>query len=167
MAEGKKGFNKFVNWLIDSIYKTKDKEPQRRILTEEDFFAAGVSYYNSNINKLACPNPDWKKRASTIVKEGKAGKRIFRYNYVNRPVKLIEEPNNPNDPNAVAVMFAGEIVGYISRMDNVKVKNILANREIISLSGFISGGDYKVVLEDGSVEKDNNHFKVTVRIKYI
>lgn len=138
-----------------------------RTLTEETFHAVGVSYYENNIRKLACPNSDWALSAAKIIEDGKAGKRIFRHNYVNRPVKLLPEPKNAHDKNAVAVIIAGELVGYISREDNVHVKDILENHEIKSLSGFIGGGEYKIICEDGNISKNENGFSVNVRIKYI
>jgi hypothetical protein len=163
--------NKFMQWFSRLSLNGKDvkkltPEPQKRTLTVEDFHAVGVHYYAANISKLASPNPEWKKSAAQIVKDGKAGKRIFKNNYVNRPVKLIPE-NHANDSNAVAVIIAGELVGYISREENIKVRKILKGREIISLSGFIGGGDYKIILDDGSIVKDTNGFNVNIRIKYI
>ena len=167
MAEKTKKSGKFIQWLIDSIYKPKPEEPQPRTLTVEDFFVYGISYYEENIEKLACQNPDWKKHAATIVKEGKTEKRIFRHNYINKPVKLIEDPNSSVDPNTVKVFIAGEIIGYINFGDNIKVKNILSNREIKSISGFIGGGDYKIVHQDGSVDKGYNRLNANIRIKYV
>lgn len=164
--------NKIIQWISSFISKSKGTEnnyqtAEKRTLQEEDFRAVGVYYYEQNIKKLACPNPDWKKSASQIVSDGQSGKRIFKSNYVNRPVKLLPEPHNSNDPNAVAVVIAGELVGYISRDENVKVKWILNNREIISLSAFIGGGDYKIIEEDKAIFKDSKGFTVNVRIKYI
>lgn len=138
-----------------------------RTLKEETFHAVGVYYYKDNIHKLACSNPAWKLTSSQIVKSGKSGKRIYRYNYVNKPVKLQIEPDNPHDKNAISVIIAGELVGYISRDENVHVKDILEHREVKSLSGFIGGGEYKTVSEDGEVFKDEIGFSVNVRIKYI
>lgn len=143
------------------------KTKTSRKLTEETFHAVGVSYYENNIRKLATNNPDWKLTASQIRDGGKAGKRIFRHYYINKPVKFMEEPKNPHDKNAVAVVIAGELVGYISRENNIHVKDILKNHEIKSLSSFIGGGEYKIVLEDGDVIKDESGFSVNVRIKYI
>ncbi len=164
----KKGILKSPKQLA-SAARTKNTAalPEKRTLTEEDFRAVGVSYYEANIRKLACRNPDWSKTAAQLLKAGKGGKRIFKDNYVNRPVKLVEEPDNPHDPNAVAVMVAGELVGYISREENARVRNILHSREIISLSGFIGGGEFKIIAEDGSIFKDKNGFNVNIRIKYI
>lgn len=142
-------------------------ESDHRTLSEETFHAVGVYYYEDNIRKLACSNPDWKLTSSQIVKSGKSGKKIFRYNYVNKPVKLQMEPDNPHDENAISVIIAGELVGYISREENIHVKDILEHREIISLSGFIGGGEYKTVSDCGEVFKGENDFYVNIRIKYI
>lgn len=137
-----------------------------RQLTEETLHAVGVSYYENNIRKLAYPNPKWARPAATVVEEGDAGKKIFKYYYGNKPVELKPE-NNPHDKNAVAVYIAGELVGYISREDNLHVRDILKNREIVSISGFIGGGDYKVVSETFDTTPGEVGFSVTVRIKYI
>ena len=163
---------KLMQWLSklipqpNGVNNLTPSEP-KRTLKEEDFRAEGVYYYEDNIRKLACPNPEWKKSAAKIVEEGNTGKRIFKHNYVNRPVKLLEQPGNPNDPNAVAVIIAGELVGYIGRDDNAKVRDILHNREIIYISGFIGGGDYKVIGDDKKIFKDSRGFYVNIRIKYI
>ena len=135
-------------------------------LTEETFHAVGESYYENNIRKLAYPNPKWARPAATVVEEGDAGKRIFKYYYGNKPVELKPE-NNPHDKNAVAVYIAGELVGYISREENLHVRDILKHREVVSISGFIGGGDYKVVSETFDTISGELGFSVTVRIKYI
>lgn len=138
-----------------------------RHLTEETFHAVGVTYYENNIRKLACDNPDWKLTIPQIQKSGKTGKKIFKHHYVNKPVKLKLEADNPHDKNAIAVIVAGELVGYISRNDNIHVKEILQKHEIKSLSGFIGGGEYKIIDEDGDKLRGEFGFSVNIRIKYI
>lgn len=138
-----------------------------RTLKEENFCAAGVNYYEDNIQKLACSNPDWKLTASEIINRNKAGKPVFRYNYINKPVQLIPEPENEHDSNAIIVQIAGEKVGYISRSENIHVKDILRHSEIESISAFIGGGEYKTIQENGVVMKDKSSLNVNVRIKYI
>ena len=137
-----------------------------RQLTEETLHAVGVSYYEGNIRKLAYPNPKWARSATKVVEEGDAGKKIFKHYYGNKPVELKPE-NNPHDKNAVAVYFAGELVGYIAKEENLHIRDILKNREIVSVSGFIGGGDYKVVSETFDTISGESGFSVTVRIKYI
>lgn len=147
--------------------ETQSDQFSERALKEETFNAVGISYYEDNIRKLACNNPDWKLSAAQVINSGKAGKKIFKYYYVNKPVNLQEEPENPHDKNAIAVIIAGELVGYISREDNLHIKDILNNHEIKSLSSFIAGGEFKVVNEDGDISKNEFGFSVNIRIKYI
>lgn len=154
------GFRK--NGIIKTVSKTES-----RTLKDEIFHVAGVCYYEENIKKLSNVNPDWKLSPKKVVEIGKSEKRIFHYNYVNRPVKLQPEPENEHDKNAIAVFIAGELVGYISRADNIHVNDILQNREIKSVSGFIGGGEYKIVGSEGTVSKDESDVGVSIRIKYV
>lgn len=147
------------------ILRKKETSGTRQLM-EETFQAVGESYYENNIRKLAYPNPKWARPATVVVEEGDAGKRIFKHYYGNKPVELKPE-NNPHDKNAVAVYIAGELVGYISREENLHVRDILKNREIISVSSFIGGGDYKVVSETFDTISGELGFSVAVRIKYI
>lgn len=133
---------------------------------KEKFYVTGTSYYKSNIAKLAVSNPDWKSTKAKLIKDGKADDEIYRFSYVNKPVKLIPEPTNEHDPNAIMVLIAGEKVGYISREDNKKVKYILEEGKIEYISGFIGGGEYKFINSDGELEKDERPFSINVTISY-
>lgn len=139
----------------------------KRDLQVEDFHLVGVSYYHANIKKLANTNPQWNLSAAQILANGKADRKVYRNNYVNMPVKLIPEPKNPHDKNAVAVHFAGELVGYISREQNLHVLDILKRHEIKYISGFIGGGEYKVVSASGDVAISEDAHSVNVRIGYV
>ena len=54
--------------------KYQEARPQQgdRTLKEETFDIAGVSYYLDNLQKLACANPDYRKRGKTLAEEGQA-----------------------------------------------------------------------------------------------
>ena len=149
--------------------KYQEARPQQgdRTLKEETFDIAGVSYYLDNLQKLACANPDYRKRGKTLAEEGQAGKRIYRYNYVYKPVKLILEDKNPHDRYAVMVQIAGEKVGYISQYQNRHVREILSKHEVKFISARISGGEYKVIAENGDTEKDSKRNYITVKIAYV
>lgn len=153
--------------FLEAIKSLSERNPGERKLTVESFRAVGVSYYEKNIQKLAYQNPGWDQSAKAIVENGDVGRRIFRYNYGNKPVKLVAENNNPNDKNAVAIYIAGELVGYISKEENTHVRDILKNREIKSLSGFIGGGQYKVISDNQEIVSAETDFSVNIRIKYI
>lgn len=138
--------------------------PERTKLIKEDFSVAGVSYCKENIMKLACVNSDWRKHTKTLLAENKH--TVYRYNFINKPVKLLPEPSNEHDPNAILVQIAGEKVGYISREENVHVADILGKRSVKYISAFITGGDYKVISDASSMEKGTQDIAINIRIAY-
>lgn len=156
----KKKFPRITS-LIEPTNEHTATTPSRK-LHEEVFFAAGTHYCTENINKLACANPDWKSRSNSLI-----GKPVYKYNFIHKPVKLIPEPQNPSDPNAVMVVIAGEKVGYISRDENLRVLSILQRGEIKYISSFISGGDYKVISKNGDVFRDQKSISIKVKIAYV
>ena len=128
--------------------------------------AVGTGYYESSFQMLAQENPAWKKTAKEIVEFGNVNHRIYRYNYVNSPVILLHELNNPNDKNALAIHVAGNVVGYVSREENTFVLGLLKGNRIKSISCFIGGGEYKAVSTDGSTSKFETANSVSIRIQY-
>lgn len=116
--------------------------------------------------KLACSNPDWKISKNKIIEDGRANEQIYQHTFTNKPVKLVPEKNK-HDKNAVQVFIAGELVGYISRDENVHVRSILRHNQIKYISAFISGGNWKVVCKDGTVIKNADSLHVNVRIAYM
>ena len=140
--------------------------PKDSGLYKEDFNVAGVYYHMGSVKKLATADPYWRTSAKKVVEDGKAGQKLFHYSYVNKPVKLIPEPNNAEDKNAVIVQIAGEKVGYISRDDNVHVLEILKKGSIKYITASVRGGEYRVVSLDGTSIKDDEHVHINVRIAY-
>lgn len=140
-------------------------EPKRS-LVKEDFFVVGTPYYQENIKLLACTTDEWKLTGKKAIESGFLGKKIFHYTYVNKPVKLVSEPDNPEDKNAIAVYIAGEKVGHISREDNIHVADVLSHKSIKYITALITGGEYKVVSSDGKFMRVDGSVRITVRIAY-
>ena len=140
-------------------------EPKRS-LVKEDFFVVGTPYYQKNIKLLACTTDEWKLTGKSAIESGLLGKKIFHYTYVNKPVKLVLEPDNPEDKNAIAVYIAGEKVGHISREDNIHVAQILNHKSVKYITSRISGGEYKVVSSDEKFIRVDGSVRITVRIAY-
>lgn len=163
-----------IGWIYDVIMAAKALKPSPKLpvsssgtdFTIENFHLAGVSYYLDNIKKLACSNEDYRKSTKTLANNNLVMKRIYQYNYINKPVKLIPEPQNPHDKNAIAVYIAGELVGYISRDENIHVKDILDHYQIQFISSFIGGGRYKIVMDSNRVEICDENISINVRIGY-
>lgn len=142
-------------------------DKQNRSLKVETFRVAGSHYYTDSISKLATANPTWRSSAKHLIAEGKVNKKVFRYNYINKPVKLIPEPDNAHDGNAVMIQIAGEKVGYISREENVHVKELLEKHEIKYVSSFIGGGEYKYANESGDLVHDELAITIDIKIGYV
>ena len=145
----------------DLLPKSKDSKLQKRELKKETFPVMGVQYYQQNLNKLRSVNPEYKKKTY----DGYV--TVYKYNFINKPVKLIPEPKNKHDKNAVQVVIAGELIGYISREDNVHVKTILNKHEVKYISAFIHGGEYKTVSLNGTTVKNEEEVSVRVTIAYV
>lgn len=167
------GFWDVLRNLFSANKEVTEKEIDRSIkpaaqgeYKEETFSVVGVKYYMDGVNRLGSENPNWRKHVKTLAENGLCGKRIFRYNYTSKPVKLVFEPNNPHDRNAIMVQIAGQKVGYISRDDNRHVGQILKKHDVKFVSGFISGGPYKIVSENGSTEKMEKLITIKVKIGY-
>lgn len=163
--------------LLDFLKKLAEpsKENQQDVvdpstskaLKKEDFEVAGVHYCLKNIKLLATVNPDWRKKSKSLVSKSKPRRRIYKNTYINKPVKLIPEPTNKHDKNAIIVQIAGEKVGYISADDNIHVKQILSKHDVKFISAFISGGEYKDVTEDGIVDRGDYGIDINIRIGYV
>ena len=93
--------------------------------------------------------------------------KIPHYTYVDRPVKLVFEPTNQYDRNAIKVMIAGEHVGYIKEDENIHVGNILRSCDIKYITAEFRGGEYKFVSEDGTVAKWDNYVGITLHMGYV
>lgn len=155
---------------IESIFKdrrtTIPAEHSGDSMREETFDIAGTHYCLSNIAKLATSNPDWRKTGKALANQGYAGRRVYRFRYVNKPVNLIQENDNPHDHNAVMVQIAGEKVGYISADEAPHVRDILNRHNVRFVSAFIGGGDHKEVFSDGSFQRYEGEPFVRVKIGY-
>ena len=160
-----------VGWLVDVISAgaavMRSPQPIKQSGVGCVFEVAGVTYYMDNIQHLAKENRNYALTQQQLLKTDKVGKPIFKYWYINEPVLLVPEPSNPHDPNAVMVQISGQKVGYISREENVTVLDLLKKGRVQRVESFVSGGEYKLLLPNGSLEKSEKeiHIKVTVWLK--
>lgn len=147
--------------------RNPDSTKETSSFAKEVFEVVGTYYYLENIGKLATRNPDWRKQGKTLAAQGYAGRRVYRYKYINKPVRLIQEDENPHDHNAVMVQVAGEKVGYISADEAVYVRDILNRRSVKYISAFVGGVDYKIINEDGTFERfeDDPYIRVSIGYK--
>lgn len=185
-AEGKVGmgvlylftFGLFgIGWIVDIVKAgiRLERNFQNQIMRKGDakefgtgesdrIRVAGTAYYMDAIDSLAVESPDWRLSAAELSSCGKINRRIYRYNYRNRPVTLVQEPRNKHDKNAVMVWIDGKKIGYIPAEYAPQVKEMLAAGKIRHMSAFIGGGESKIVYSDGRVEKDRFDISASVTL---
>ena len=145
----------------------KQSAPARSPKTaSETFRVAGISYYPDAIKGLARLNPDWKLSPEEIFASDKTGQKIYKCKFTTSPVQLIPEPENPHDPNTIAVTIAGEKIGYVPRETAPLIGSILKKCEVKSIACGIIGGQYKVVDDNLNIETGKSSTTITVKITY-
>ena len=153
--------------LFDFLSSKKEQQPQDESkLVKEDFKVLGAYYHPNEIKRLQTPNPEYKKSAKTLLAEGKVNQRIYRYNYVTKPVTIAVDDGSVYRKGALKVIIAGQHIGYISDQDRDHVKSILDTKSVKYVTASIIGGGHKAVLESGKVLTFDNEVKISLRIAY-
>lgn len=152
--------------LFDFLSSKKEVQKTDNNLIKEDFIVHGTHYHPSEIKRLQNANPDWRKSKNTLLSEGKAMQRIYHYNFINKPVKIAVDNGDIYKKGALMVIIAGEHVGYIPDEDTTHVQSILKKKNVIYITSMISGGEYKVISENGEVVKVDSNVRISLRIAY-
>lgn len=154
---------KDVDWELDKLTgycrscmaKLKRMEQSEKGETKKpnDFRVAGTSFRELEIESLGEENDDYTMSKREILDAGMEDEKVFRLEWRVLPGELVPEPDNPADPNAIAVYADGTQIGYIKKGDTKKVKELLEKGQTV-ISVYIYGGDYKIVEEneDGKYE---------------
>lgn len=162
-------FNKLKD-IADTAVKVsgviKSAKTDGRQFHDDVFYATGTTYYPDSFKKILKSNKEYKSFPGTIVKNGHAGKRIYEYLYLDTKAKLVPEPTNKHDKNAVKVCIDGKTVGYIKREETLAVKDILKKTQIEYIRAFVSGGKYKIVSLNKDVSDIEDGFSVRINIGY-
>ena len=146
--------------MFEQLKNMISKEPQD-VTTLKTFRVSGVSYHTKDVMKLARASQEWKMSDKEIA-EKFPGQKIYKYTFINTPVRLVPEPKNTHDKNAVMVMIKNCHVGYVPKEQALEVKKILIQN--IKVSAEISGGEYKVVSLNGDAVTITDHVSIKITI---
>lgn len=114
----------------------------------------GTSFRTENILHFAEENEGYSASKRERVEDDDEG-RQYQYTFSPKTVELVDEPDNPHDPNAIRVDFDGLTVGYIGKGDQQRVRDILASGRINRMEPEIGGGKYReLVLNDEDLDDD-------------
>lgn len=139
-------------------------------IVTDSFFVAGTSYRHDAIEEMGIENSVYSCSNRELVDEADENERIYEYFFEPVKVELVEEPNNPHDPNAVKVIIDGVHVGYIKAGSCSRVKNLLRSGKVTSIHADIYGGKYKMYYIDEDdkchVERDKTDYGIKVHIMH-
>lgn len=117
----------------------------------------GTNYYQNDAQKImqsiGKESPYWRKTNREILDYIQSNwKDLYRYyKVVTNDVKIVREPNNKHDKNALKVTVNNKLAGYIPAEIAKKLNPIFKNQSsyqiIASIKGF--GGEYKTLNKSG------------------
>lgn len=133
----------------------------------------GMQHYMANIMTLAMENDDYKLSKRDLVDQGLIDERVYQYDFCPLRAELVQEPDNPVDPNAIKVLVDGLHVGYIKAGSCAHLNKVIRENRIEEIRCAMGGGGYKFIAEDYddygretyTMEKDKIPFWVHLTIK--
>lgn len=130
----------------------------------ENHYVAGTSYKREEIESLGMLNDDYTMSKKDFIDIAIEDDNVYEYDFAPIDVKLIEEPENEHDKNAVKVIIDGVHVGYIKAGSCSHIKKLISSDRIKSISAEIKGGKYKRLSldDDGKylLEKDEINYSI-------
>lgn len=108
----------------------------------------GLEHRKANVMKLAKENPLYGLDKTAILRQGLVDTYIHKYTFVNDPADLVQEPNNPHDPNAIKVVVAGQHIGYIKAGSCAHLNKVINEGRVEKVLCRIYGGPYKGAFQD-------------------
>lgn len=108
----------------------------------------GLEHRKANVMKLAKENPLYKLDKAAILKQGLTNTCIHKYIFTDGPTELVQEPDNPHDPNAIKVVVAGQHIGYIKAGSCAHLNKVINEGRIEKILCRIYGGPYKGAFQD-------------------
>ena len=160
------GKQKEGNIVKESKQNNQNSQRQNAKLVSETFRVVGINHYPEAVKSLVRMNPSWNLQPEEILAEDKIGQKIYRFRFVSSPVQLIAEPENSVDPNAVAVLIAGQKVGYVPKETAPLIGSILKKGTVKKIICGINGGQYKIVDDKLDVSIHKSSITITVKITY-
>jgi len=116
------------------------------------FDGVGMYYHEDNLAKIAEENADYRLTKSSIEKEYGEDEPVYQYTY-DGFYKLVPEPDNPHDPNAIAIRLDDITIGYIAKKDTQRVHELLSMGMYYETS--VSGGHCKLIEDEKLLERDD------------
>ncbi|HEK9993497.1 TPA: HIRAN domain-containing protein [Streptococcus equi subsp. zooepidemicus] len=136
------------------------------------FQVAGTIYHQKEVTKVAeilSSNIYYKgltnQKIINYIQNSHIG-RIYKYNYLkSNEVKLVREPNNKYDHNAIKVLVKDIFIGYIPREIAKKISRFLKNKKYSYNADInIYGGPYKAIDMNSNIIEYQSDINCTIAL---
>lgn len=154
-SEPQKKSNAQENTQESKVLSKNKMDPAVKVNT---YKVSGITHYMDNIMALAVENSDYSLPKKKLIETLTGEKKIWKYEFPAAQVKLIPEPDNAYDPNAIKVIADGKHVGYIKAGSCSHMLKCIREQRIVSIGCKIGGGPYKILREDYDIDKDKQIF---------
>lgn len=131
---------------IEKLEEKAKREKEERSLEREFFRLAGTTFHAEAFESLAEESDDWHRTLEDVLKEGDEEIELARYWWRDMEALIVPEPDNPEDPEALAVAVRGERIGYIKREDQERARELLPR--VAKVTAYMKGGPYKMAIWD-------------------
>lgn len=130
------------------------------------FKLSGVQYCKNDLVDILDVNEDFLMKKSEILENYDEDDVIYEYDIFDGSAKLVPEPENEHDSNAIAVVAEGIKIGYVPAELCSEVRDLIDDEYSYDVA--IMGGPYKKVVSDDSgnlqIEKGSLNFTATLSI---
>lgn len=143
------------------------EQPKAEPKNEESIKVAGVSYRQEEIKSLGELNKDYKLTKAQIKKDY-PDEFIYEWVFPVYPARFEFEPDNPEDPNAIAIYIENVKIGYVKKGSTAHIRNLINSGVIDKVSCKLYGGAFKhydSATEEFENEKSDIAAKVTITKK--
>lgn len=159
-----------------SVNQTVIKQTQKKT---EHHHIAGTSFRQKEIRALGHENDTYSLPKRDLMDLYNEYDKIYQIEFSPKSVQLVEEFDNPHDPNAIKVIIDGVHVGYIKKGSCSHIKKLIKNNQILGISAEIHGGKYKQLIPDEddsyittsketfSLETNDSDFYVSIYINVL
>jgi hypothetical protein len=127
---------------------------------KNEYEVAGVEHYLKNLLSMMEPNYLYSYKKQELIDTCNYDVPIYKTVCSATRLELVQEDDNPHDPNAVLVLLNQKIVGYIPRKDCKHVRYLMDNDLVVSFTCKVYGGKYKQINEDYNWEKDRSTYSM-------
>lgn len=129
---------------------------------QQRFQVAGEKYHMDEILSIGKINDDYMLPKDELYRKGIINVPIPRYVFPPLSVRLVPEPNNEYDENAIQVLMDGKLVGYIPRKRCIQLLSDMESGKVIRVQGGIDCGDIRMICTEDEPKDSSEAAKCRV-----